>query len=145
MDTNVQGQPSMAARVVDRHCAGDRLARRAESGEDAIAEQLAIDGGAAVGRDRAAQRFVQRARLLAERGVAQPLRQRRRVRNVREQDDRHASWPRHHFFFDDGPAITQELGYRLKEPLGAFQPRVRRAAVYNCEPGSGYLCSQIGA
>jgi hypothetical protein len=54
------------------------------------AEQLAIDGRAAVRADSAAQRFVQLTRLLAKRRVSQPLRQGRRVRDVREQDDRGA-------------------------------------------------------
>ena len=51
----------------------DRLTGGREDGEDAVAQELAFDGGAGVLADHRTQRAVQLARLLTEGSVAEAL------------------------------------------------------------------------
>ena len=72
--------------------AGDRLLRRHEHREHAVAQRLPLDRRPAVLANRRSHRLVQPARFVTEGVVAQPLRKHGGVDNVREEDDCCAGW-----------------------------------------------------
>ena len=65
----------------------DRLTGGREDGEDAVAQELAFDGGARVVADDGAEGGVEVARLRAEGGVAEALGEGGGVDDVSEEDD----------------------------------------------------------
>src|SRR2546423_287900 len=83
----MQGQSPLSARRAAVEGGFDGLAGACEDGEDAVAEELAFDGGARVLADDSAEGGVQVAGLRAEGGVAEALGEGGRVGDVGEEDD----------------------------------------------------------
>ena len=107
----------------------DRLSRAREDGEDAVAEELAFDGGAGVLADDGAERGVEVAGLRAEGGVAEALGEGGGVDDVGEEDGGcqaavpEGSWSR---LLAGQPAADQAGTEVLPSPPGRTSPGATR-------------------
>ena len=93
VEAEVEGEAGVVARPGAGERGLDRLAGAGEDGEDAVAEELAFDGGAGVVADDGAEGGVEVARLRAEGGVAEALGEGGGVDDVGEEDDGGARRP----------------------------------------------------
>ena len=82
-----RGRPPSSPALAAGERGLDRLAGAGEDGEDAVAEELAFDGGAGVLADDGAEGGVEVAGLRAEGGVAEALGEGGGVDDVGEEDD----------------------------------------------------------
>src|SRR5438034_10723764 len=90
MDAEVEGEGGGVAGACAGECGSDRLASGGEDSEDAVAEELAFDGGAGVVADDGSEDDVEVSCLLAEDCVAEALGERGGVGDVGEEDGGHA-------------------------------------------------------
>ena len=87
VEAEVEGEACVVAGAGAGEGGFDGLAGAGEDGEDAVAEELAFDGGAGVLADDGAEGGVEVAGLRAEGGVAEALGEGGGVGDVGEEDD----------------------------------------------------------
>ncbi len=89
----MEGEAGVVAGAGAGECGVDRLTSAREDSEDAVAEELALDGCAVVVADDGAKSVVEFARLRAEGGVAEALGEGGGVGDIGEEDDCGAGGP----------------------------------------------------